>query len=282
MNYSEQQIKEKLVDVNYQDKLTGKRIYPFADVLKEFNLGDIQDYIGQICDVKLKLADISYPTKQMFRLYIDKNQIVKVDMNAIGVMFVMAEIAKTTTDPKKKKMAYEISKAIFGAAKIFYPEERVVLRKQYTFVTKALRSRIKELSGNLTLKSDLTKLYSTIINDYYKVNDSYYLRMQKTNKTNGNYLDHITVTELQDLIDIQKQVIDYIKDYPTGSPIYFANKLANEKRLSFITRHAGVSPYDYCAHVLTPTKAYNEFNKLLKEYNLDAISLQKDEDNLQK
>lgn len=283
MNFDEQQIKEKLVEINYQDKITGKRIYPFGDVLKAFGLGKIEDYLNQILEVKLKLGEISYPTKQMFRLYVDKNKIVKVDMNALGVMFVMAEIAKTAKDEKQKQMAYSISKAIFNAAKIFYPEERVILRRQYTFITKELRSSIKELSQKQdNLKSDLSILYSVILGDYYFVTDSYYLRMQKTGLSRGDYLNHITVTELSDLIDIQKQIVDYIKEYPGNNPLYLANKLANEKRLQFITRHGGVSPYNYAPHKLTPTKAYKEFNKLLVEYNLVEAKKQKNEKGLQK
>lgn len=283
MGFSEEEIKKRLVTLSYKELLNGKKIYPLSDVLKEFKLGNIDDYVEDVCNVKLKLDKISYPTKQMFRVYIKNNKICAIDLNAIGLMFVMAEISKTNRDAKLREKSFQISKTICNAAKIFYPEQRVILRREYVYVTKELRGLVKDLSeNNANLKYQLKKLYSTILDDYYNINDTYYLRVKKTGNPKGNYLDNITASELKDLIDIQKEVIDCIKNYPNDNPLYLANRLASEKRLSFCTHHAGCFPYEYAPHTLKPNRAYKEFNNLLKEYGLDAKSLRKDEDNLQK
>lgn len=281
---NETEIKQKLLSLSYKERINGKRIYPLSDILKEFGFENIQNYVNDVCAVKVKLDNISYPTKQMFRLYLKKNKVEQIDVDAIGLMFVMAEISKTSKNPNIKTRAFEISKAICDAAKIFYPEKRVILRREYVYVTKELRGLVKqrcETENNAELKASLKKLYSTILSDYYFINDTYYLRMKKTGNPKGNYLDYITASELQDLIDIQKEVIDCIKNYPNDNPLYLANRLSSEKRLSFCTHHAGCFPFDYKPHTFKPARAYKEFNKLLKEYNLDAKSLKKDDDNLE-
>lgn len=282
---NEQEIKNKLLEISYKEKINGKRIYPLSDFLKEFGFEKLESYVDDVCAVKVKLDKISYPTKQMFRIYLTKNKIEKVDVNAIGLMFVMAQISKTSKNSKEAKKAYEISKAICNAAKVFYPEKRVILRREYVYVTKELRGLVKqrcESELNADLKASLKKLYSTILSDYYYITDTYYLRMKKTGKPNGNYLDFITASELQDLIEIQKQVVHCLKNYPTENPLYLANRLASEKRLDFCTHHAGCFPFNYAPHTLKPARAYKEFNNLLKEYNLDAKSLKNDDDNLEK
>lgn len=283
MKLDSDQIKKKLLDVSYKERINSKRIYPLEDVLKEFGFKDLKEYIKTVCDVKTKLDEISYPTKQMFRLYISKNKIVKIDVNAVGLMFVMAEIAKISKNDEEKENAYKIAKVFSENAKMFYPEQRVVLRREYVYVTKQLRGMIKEISeNNANLKSSLKKLYSTILNDYYFINDTYYLRLKKTNNPKGNYLDYITVSELNDLIEIQKEVIISLTKYPTDNHLYLANRLASEKRLAFCTHHAGVFPFEYKPHKFKPLRAYKEFYKLLAYYNLDPKSLRKDDDNLEK
>lgn len=283
MVYSDEEIKEKLKGIGYRELINNKKIYPFSEVLKTFNLGEVKDYVKDVCNAKIKLDKISYPTKQMFRVYLRGNKVENFDMNVIGLMFTMAEIAKNCNDKQKQQLAFQISKTICNAAKIFYPEQRVILRREYVYVTKKLRGLVKDMcENNANLKYNLRKLYSTILGDYYFINDTYYLRLKKTNNPKGNYLDYITVSELQDLIDIQKEVIKSIQKYPSDNHLYLANRLASEKRLNFCTHHAGCFPFEYVPHTFKPARAYTEFNKLLKSYGLDAKSLKKDDDNLEK
>ncbi|MGN1208240.1 MAG: hypothetical protein ACI4TI_02105, partial [Christensenellales bacterium] len=72
MELSNEQIIKKLVSVSYQDLITNKWVYPLDAIIKEFNLGDVKDYVDYADDVKDKLNRISYPGKQVVRLYKEK------------------------------------------------------------------------------------------------------------------------------------------------------------------------------------------------------------------
>ncbi len=281
-----EEIVKKLNSVAYQDLITKKWIYPLDAILKEFGFGDVKDYVYYADDVKDKLERISYPCKQVVKLYKNKaGDLVNADLSPIGIMFVMAEISKTRRDKKQAFAFFEIAKTIYDRVKIFYPEQREILRREYVYVTKELRHLVKvacDKAHNPDLKEELRKVYFTILSDYFSVTNTEDLRFKKTGKVNGNYLDYITCTEIWDLIEIQKEVIKFMKEKPLVSPLYYANKLANQKRILFTTYHAGCYPINYAPHTLTPKVAYKEFRNVLEEYGLDAKSLKNDYDNLKK
>lgn len=283
MELSNEQIIKKLVSVSYQDFITNKWVYPLDAIIKEFNLGDVKDYVDYADDVKDKLNRISYPGKQVVRLYKEKGVLKNADLSSIGIIFVMAEISKTRKNKEMASFFHKISRAVFERVKIFYPEQREIFRREYVFVTKELRHLVKvacENSNNPDLKLELRKVYFSILSDYYSVSCTEDLQLKKTGKINGNYLDYITCSELNDLIEIQKEVVDFMKNHPDQSPLYLANRLANEKRMKFATNHGGCYPINYAPHTLTPKQAYAKFKKVLEEYGLDALSLKKDDDNL--
>ncbi|MGN1207876.1 MAG: hypothetical protein ACI4TI_00205, partial [Christensenellales bacterium] len=213
----------------------------------------------------------------------EKGVLKNADLSSIGIIFVMAEISKTRKNKEMASVFHKISRAVFERAKIFYPEQREIFRREYVFVTKELRHLVKvacENSNNPDLKLELRKVYFSILSDYYSVSCTEDLQLKKTGKINGNYLDYITCSELNDLIEIQKEVVDFMKNHPDQSPLYLANRLANEKRMKFATNHGGCYPINYAPHTLTPKQAYAKFKKVLEEYGLDALSLKKDDDNL--
>ncbi len=278
MNLKDNEIIEKLRKLSYKDEINGKTYYVLNDIVKELDIAT--EPFAKWCayNVMLKLKAISYPTAKSFMV---RNNGEIYDLSPVGLMFTVAEIAKQTQKEEYKPRARRIAQIIKDSQKVFYPEMRVILRKQYTFVTKEFRSRIKELiSENASLKDQLRSLYSIIIKSYYSLKEAKSINVIKTGKETGNYLDYITCKELQDLIDVQQKVLERLDKNPKGRIEEYIHKLCSEKRMSFYTFYADCYPKQYCPHTLKPKKGYEKFIELLNEYELNAKNLNKDVDNL--
>ena len=258
------------------DLLKNKTFYSLTDFVKEYEICDDELVMKSAIKVREKLNSLSFPARYSFQIHITKDGKVKnIYANSLGLMLTLCEISKNIKDNLKAKFCTNLAQYIKMSTKIFYPEQRCLLRLEYTETTKNFRNKLnyilKNRYGYGSISSEISLFYNEMIQGYYHKNKENINEIKSGNYSNI-YLDYISCRELKDLIEIHKAAINAL-DTSVGDAKIATRRKAEERRLNFYTHFAGQYPEEYRAHKLKPAKMLKEFDKVLKEYKLDSESV---------
>jgi len=272
MKYSNEQINEKLKSICMQDMRTKKPFYSLKDVFKEFGLKNFEVGIIATTSIFKKMDDLSYPCKNNRQLKTTAAGIVEdVYLSPLGLMLVLATASQMLKDKNNQEVCMDIALLLKQDLTMFYPDRRFFYREEFKENFKLLSSRVKQIVDGDNYRSvsgHLSRLHYTIISEYYGVSDLNTITYEKTGTFNKNYLDYISLRELKDLSEIQRNIIKEIEKNPGVDFISLARYEATEKRRNFFFNYAGKYPLEYRAHSNTPKKMILQYDKLLKELNL--------------
>jgi len=275
LRLSKKEAKTILENHAIKDLLKNKIFYSLNEFIKEYDICDFNLAIQSALFVKEKLNSLSFPSRHSFRIYMTREgEIKEIFANNLGFMLVLCEIAKNIKDKEKSEFCTNLAQYIKIETQLFYPEKRALARLEYTDITKEFRHEVKQFLDNYgyySISSDISLLYNEILQGYYHLSKED-LNMTKTGSYTVSYLDHITAKELKDLTEIHKKVIVALQD-SIGEAMRVARSESEERRVRFYTNFAGCYPDEYRSHTLKPAKMVKEFDKILKSYNLDAISI---------
>lgn len=248
----------------------GKQYFSLKEICEDLNydFNSTFENVGSVLE-KFKAMGFYSSTFMAIRKNTFK-EIGDIIMSPEALMFVSADIGKTSQNATWK----EIAKEIYSTGEKSYAEKRYFSRKNYSM----LSSKLNKILGSMLyvqqrgLDVCLQEVYSTIIINYFRVHSKAELYKKKNLTEGQNYLDYISKAELDNLSWVIESLCQYASQRTFYSDVVsMAEVYARECSKNFIKTFK-CTPAERPAHFHKPKTMLKNYFKLLNFYDLAKIS----------